>query len=36
MLRSAKRRILVADGSKIGKVELANTCNIDEIDRVDY
>ncbi|MBV9614073.1 MAG: DeoR/GlpR transcriptional regulator [Ktedonobacteraceae bacterium] len=32
MLRSAKRRILVADGSKIGKVELANTCNIDEID----
>ncbi len=32
MLRSAKRRILVADGSKIGKVELANMCNIDEID----
>jgi DeoR family transcriptional regulator of aga operon len=32
MLRAAKRRILVADGSKIGKVELANTCNVDEID----
>jgi DeoR family transcriptional regulator of aga operon len=32
MLRSAKRRILVADGSKIGKVELANMCNLDDID----
>jgi DeoR family transcriptional regulator, aga operon transcriptional repressor len=32
MLRAAKRRILVADGSKIGKIELANMCNLDDID----
>ena len=32
MLRAARRRIVVADGSKIGEVELARLCDIDGID----
>lgn len=32
MLQSAKRRIIVADGSKIGEIELAYLCSVDEID----
>jgi DeoR family transcriptional regulator of aga operon len=32
MLRSAKRRILVADGSKVGEVELAYLCGLEDID----
>jgi DeoR family transcriptional regulator, aga operon transcriptional repressor len=32
MLRNAKRRIIVADGSKVGQVELAYLCGIEEID----
>jgi DeoR family transcriptional regulator of aga operon len=34
MLRAAHRRIVLADGSKIGRIELANLCAIDEIDMV--
>ncbi len=32
MLKAARRRIVVADGSKVGAVELAYLCGIDEID----
>ena len=32
MLRAARRRVVVADGSKIGRVTLAHLCGIDEID----
>lgn len=32
MLQAAKRRILVADGSKVGEVELAYLCDVDEVD----
>ncbi len=32
MLHAAKRRIVVADGSKVGAVELAYLCNVDEVD----
>lgn len=32
MLRAARRRIVVADGSKIGVIELAHLCRTDEID----
>ncbi|TMD69112.1 MAG: DeoR/GlpR transcriptional regulator [Chloroflexi bacterium] len=32
MLQAAKRRILVADGSKVGQVELAYLCGVSEID----
>jgi DeoR family transcriptional regulator of aga operon len=32
MLHSARRRILVADGSKVGVVELSYLCSVDEID----
>ncbi|HLZ63524.1 MAG TPA: DeoR/GlpR family DNA-binding transcription regulator [Ktedonosporobacter sp.] len=32
MLRAARRCIIVADGSKIGTVEVARLCGIDEID----
>ncbi len=32
MLRAAKRRVVVADSSKIGVVELAHLCWLDEID----
>lgn len=32
MLRAAQRRIVVADGSKIGRIKLAHLCSIDEID----
>ena len=32
MLKAARRRIVVADGSKIGEVELARLCAIDDID----
>lgn len=34
MLSAARRRIVLADGSKIGRVELARLCGIDEIDMV--
>jgi DeoR family transcriptional regulator of aga operon len=32
MLRAARRRIVLADGNKIGRVELAHICRVDEID----
>lgn len=32
MLQAARRRIIVADGSKIGEVALAHLCDIDNID----
>jgi DeoR family transcriptional regulator of aga operon len=32
MLQAARRRIVVADGSKIGEIELAYLCGIDDID----
>lgn len=32
MLQSAHQRIIVADGSKVGRVELAYLCSVDEID----
>jgi DeoR family transcriptional regulator of aga operon len=32
MLQAAKRRIVVADGSKMGEVELGYLCGVDEID----
>jgi DeoR family transcriptional regulator of aga operon len=34
MLGAAHRRIVLADGSKIGRIELANLCSIDDIDAV--
>ena len=32
MLRAARRKIVVADGSKVGSIELAYLCGVDEID----
>jgi DeoR family transcriptional regulator of aga operon len=32
LLRAARRRIVVADGSKLGDVQLARICAIDEVD----
>jgi DeoR family transcriptional regulator, aga operon transcriptional repressor len=32
MLRAAHRRIVVADGSKVGGIKLAHLCSVDEID----
>jgi DeoR family transcriptional regulator, aga operon transcriptional repressor len=32
MLAAARRRVVVADGSKVGSVELARLCPVDEID----
>jgi DeoR family transcriptional regulator of aga operon len=32
MLKIAGRRIVLADGSKVGRIELAHLCGIDEID----
>jgi len=32
MLHAARRRILVADGSKVGEVELAYLCHVDDVD----
>jgi len=32
LLRAARRRIVVADGSKLGDVQLARICGIDEVD----
>jgi DeoR family transcriptional regulator of aga operon len=32
MLQSARRKIVVADGSKVGGIELAYLCGVDEID----
>lgn len=32
MLQAARRRILVADGSKVGEVELAYLCDVDDVD----
>jgi DeoR family transcriptional regulator of aga operon len=34
MLMSARRRVVVADGSKIGRIALSQLCPIDEIDMV--
>ena len=34
MLKVARRRIVLADGSKIGRIELAHLCRIDEVDMV--
>ena len=31
MLRSARRRVIVADGSKIGEVDLVRVCSLDEV-----
>jgi DeoR/GlpR family transcriptional regulator of sugar metabolism len=31
MLPAARRRVIVADGSKLGEVELAKVCDIDEV-----
>jgi len=32
MLQSARQRIIVADGSKVGRIELAYLCGVEEID----
>ena len=32
MLQAARQRIIVADGSKVGRIELAYLCGVDEID----
>ena len=32
MLQAARRRILVADGSKVGEIELAYLCDVDDVD----
>jgi DeoR family transcriptional regulator of aga operon len=34
MLRAAGRRVVLADGSKIGRVELAHLCPIDDVNLV--
>ena len=34
MLRSAARRIVLADGSKLGRIELAHLCPIEDVDMV--
>jgi DeoR family transcriptional regulator of aga operon len=34
MLMAARRRIVVADGSKLGEVELAKVCDIAEVSAV--
>ena len=34
MLRVARRRIVLVDGSKIGRIELAQLCEIDQIDMI--
>jgi DeoR family transcriptional regulator, aga operon transcriptional repressor len=34
ILRSARRTVALADGSKIGRIELAQLCGVDEIDMV--
>ena len=34
ILRSARRTVILADGSKIGRIELAQLCAVDEIDMV--
>jgi DeoR family transcriptional regulator of aga operon len=31
MLLAARRRVIVADGSKVGQVELARVCDIEEV-----
>ena len=31
MLLAARRRVVVADGSKVGEVELAKVCDIEEV-----
>jgi DeoR family transcriptional regulator of aga operon len=34
MLRAARRRVVVADGSKLGEVELAKVCDVDDVSLV--
>jgi DeoR family transcriptional regulator, aga operon transcriptional repressor len=34
MLLAARRRVIVADGSKLGEVELAKVCDIQEVSTV--
>jgi DeoR family transcriptional regulator of aga operon len=34
ILRSARRTVMLADGSKIGRIELAQLCAVDEVDMV--
>jgi DeoR family transcriptional regulator of aga operon len=34
MLLAARRRVIVADGSKLGEVELAKVCDLDEVNTV--
>ena len=32
MLKAARRTVVVADGSKLGEVEVARICQVDEVD----
>jgi DeoR family transcriptional regulator, aga operon transcriptional repressor len=32
MLASARRRVVVADGSKIGRIELTRLCSVEDLD----
>ncbi len=34
MLKAARRRVVVADGTKIGEVEVARVCGLDEVDLI--
>ena len=34
ILHSARRTVILADGSKIGRIELAQLCAVDEVDMV--
>lgn len=34
MLKASRRRIVLADGSKLGRVEVAQLCSIDEVDMI--
>jgi DeoR/GlpR family transcriptional regulator of sugar metabolism len=34
MLLAARRRVIVADGSKLGEVELAKVCDLEEVNTV--
>ena len=34
MVLAARRRVIVADGSKLGEIELAQVCDIDEVSMV--
>jgi DeoR family transcriptional regulator of aga operon len=34
MLKAAARRVVLADGSKIGRVELAHLCDVEDVNLV--